>query len=467
MSTELAIVPWWRRWLPALWRRSPPVLEARLVQEGSHKAGADFAAAYPVEPGYSVEQAMSAYAAIAWVYIAATAVAEDIARVPVKVYIGRRKGAEALPDSHPAVRILAQPNSQTSAGQLTRQRVLDRMLTGNAYRRVIGVGTRPTGQLRLHPERIRAVSASNGLVDHWVYRWDLEQRLTVDEVLWDHGPSWESGPEGLYGQGVIRALHHVLTADEAAWERRAQAQARGRPDAIVSPNGDDDNWTDSQVKDMKRVVEKVFDASHGGVAVLGERLKVDMLSWRPDQLGGQNIHTDVRQAVLSAFGVPAARVGLPSQDPAAEMLWYYQNTIMPKTAEFDETDTRLVERLDARAWVEHDYSDVAALQDDRTKRQTRVKQWVELGYDTVTAGELEGFYGLPVPKNAPLSTPGSKPMDGVDQKVNAKPKAPAAAEPAPVEDATLDNAAAWLTGQFEDANREEVAAWLTEGGPPQ
>lgn len=381
--------------LPA--QPQPQLVDQRaLVREDQHVGVGGGVAGGEAPRPYDVQASMSAYGGIAWVYIGTRAVAEDLARVPVKLWRGEgEKAVEVM--AHPVLDMLRMPNSDQTGADMTQQRVVDRMLTGTAYRRLLGVGGRPTGMVRLHPEHVRVVPAANGLIDGFVYRPDglRKQWLERADVLYDATPSWESGPQRLYGQGIIRALHDTLTADKAARERTAEAHRQGRPEALVTPPDSDlGQWTAPQTREVRGHLESLFSHAHGGVAVLGHAVNLEKLSWSPADLAAGDTHDRSRDEALAACGVPPTRVGLPTANYATareQMRQYWSNTIVPWARAFDAVDTRLAQRFDPQLRVVRDFSGVEALQEDRTARLDRVQRWVFLGWSPEQAAAMEGF----------------------------------------------------------------------------
>ena len=420
MTTSIARYsprPWWLRLLSAV-----GVARIRqLPDPGSHSAGSDFAANHPVGPGYRVENSTSAYAAFPWVYAAVEILTQEIANRPVHVVRGRGAKAEVL-DDHPMLDLLDQPTERVSGRLFRRQRAFDRVMTGNAFSLLMG-GRTNASMLRLHPRRVTIEPGPDGQPAGYRYGegHGLGQRYDWRAVVHVRGASWEDGPEGLWGQGVIRALHDYLTADKAAWERTAEANRRGRPDYVASPDASDPAmqvWGKREIGDIREAFERVFAQAHGGVAVAPRGVQLDKLSWSLTDLGSLETSDRVRDAVIAVTGVPGTKLGLVSANYATadeQSRTYWQSRVMPLCGEMDEADTIAGRRLGILARNERvvrAFDDVAELSEDRTARVQRVQQWWMMGLDLADAANYEGFDDLPIaPGQAPPADEPEEPPD--------------------------------------------------------
>jgi len=352
------------------------------------------ASPYPQPHGYDPLTSMSAYSAFAWIFAASNAITQDVGSRPVRLY-RRRPGAEdeEVVD-HPALELLEQPSSRISRAHFDRQRVLDRVLEGNSYTLLVSdYAGQPLSMLRLHPARVEIEATPDGLPDVYVY--DSRLRYSYDHVLHVRGASYEDDGRGLYGQGLIRALHRELAADLASWQRQAQQHARGRPDYIVTPDkGDLGAWSRDQVAQVRDAIDRMLHTNHGGVGIAPASAKFERLSWSDADLGVTSMREEIRDRVLGAAGVPPTRVSLPTANyaqSAEQMRGYWQHTIMPLAGELDRADTRVVKLLDPTLYVKRDFSDVPVLQADATARLQRVQLHWTMGVPLASAYRAEGL----------------------------------------------------------------------------
>jgi len=399
MGDSLTIRPtWWARTLRAF---------GVLVEEPeTHEAGADYARGGATPAGYAASSAMSAMAAFPWVLACVRAKAADISGLPLLAVRGDGADAEAL-NSHPILDLLAKPASRTTPIQMRRQLMVDLELCGNAYLLVLGP-REPTSLIRLHPQRVRIIPTPDGQPDQYEYdQMGSSVRYPWERVLHIRQPSWEDGPEGLWGQGLIRALHNDLTTDLAAQKSAANAVTKGRPDSIISPKNDGDIWSAKQVELIRKRVDKLL--TDGGSLILAGTADYKALSWSPRDMEYQNLRVMVRDAVLAASGVPPTRVGLPTANYATaqqQSLIYWQS-LHAEASLIDAELTRLAQMFDPSVRIKHDFAAVAALQPDRTERVNRVQQWWLMGIPLADAAAFEGFADLPTrsASAAPVPTP--------------------------------------------------------------
>jgi len=369
------------------------------VQE--HNAGSDFGVDTAVQPGYNALQAMSAYAAFPWVKAVVNAKATDLSGLPIKLIFGTGPDAEVIPE-HEVLDLIAQPSERVTGLLYRRQQWVDLDLTGNAYGLMLGE-REPTSVLRLHPYRVRIQAMSDGQIDYYEYdQRGGSTRYDWSVMLHTRGPSWEDDPTGLFGTGLIRALHNDLTADLAASQTSAKAASKGRPDALISPKDSTQPWTKAQVDLIKGSVDRKLMDAEGGALIMGGAADYKPLTWSPKDMEFQSLRQHVREAVLAASGVPPSRVSLPTANyaQAKEMERTYWQALQGEAALLDAEWTRLARHWDPRFRIVHDFSSVPALQEDRSARVQRVQQWWTMGLSLSDAAAFEGFDDLPDPEHA-------------------------------------------------------------------
>lgn len=382
---------------------------AGLLRVEEHNAGTDFSASVAREPGYSALQAMSAYAAFPWVKACVTAKSVDLSGLPLKLTRGSGASMETI-DEHEVLDLIGAPSTRVGGLLFRRQQWVDLDLAGNWYALQIG-GPKPTSLLRMHPGRVRIQPMPDGQVDFYQY----DQRGGVTNYDWSvvlhaRGPSWEDSPTGLFGSGLIRALHNDLTADLAASEASAKSSKKGRPDAIISPKDSALPWTKAQVELVKESVNQKLSDADGGVLIMGGSADYKAMSWSPKDMEFQALRLHVREAVLAASGVPPSRVSLPTANYAQskEMERTYWQSLIGEAALLDNEWTRLARMWDPRLRIAHDFSAVPALQTDRTAQVARIRQWWTMGISLADAAAFEGLPDLPDPEVLSLPRPSSQ-----------------------------------------------------------
>lgn len=364
--------------------------------ESDHMAGADYSAAHPAQHSFSVPASMSAYAAFPWVQAATRSISDALSSVPIRISTGRGVDSERV-DDHPLLELLDQPSSRVAGSLFRRQIITDMVLSGNAY--VLIVGDRePTGLLRLHPERTKAVPWADGQVSHYEYDGGKKVEYAYERVLHFRSTSWGSDPSGsLYGVSAIQALSNDLNADLQASRNASRTAERGRPSGIFSP-ATDDIWSPQQVRIMREAYDRQL-TGRSDALFLGSNVSYTPISLSPRDMEFQAQRKWVRESTLAVFGCPPVMVGLPTANYATskeQRITFWEN-IKHHAAILNSELTRL-----ARMWgdpsvrVWHDFSEVEALAENRTEQLNRVSMWWTMGLTLRQASEMEG---LDLPQN--------------------------------------------------------------------
>ncbi len=382
-----------------------------------HVAGADFASGQPATPGYPVVNSLSTVAAFPYVKAAMDAIAADLASLDLKVKIGKGSEAEPLED-HPVLDLLDRPSSRISGDHLRRQIACDLVLCGDAYVLVSG-RDQPEVLLRLHPARVKVVPMSDGQVSHFEYNGaGRPERYEWEQVLHFRLTSWEDDPKGLYGNGAIRALAHDLTTDKLASELAAASAKTGRPTTVFSPSDPTDVWSDSQLKQMRRVFESQMSGT-GGALFLGGSAKMESLQFSPRDLEYKELKKGVVESILAVFDCPPTRLGGSSVNyaTAAQQAKHWWSGLQSKASIIDGQLSRLARMFpgyeETDVQVYHDFSSVEALSESRDERVGRVLQWVTMGVPLNDAAAYEGFSDLPGMDEEPQEGESDEGVEGV------------------------------------------------------
>ena len=365
--------------------------------EVAFEAGADFAASQPAHPGYPKGDALSAYAAFPWVYSCVDAISSDLAGLPLMAIRGTGADAERL-DSHPVLALLAQPSTRVSAQLFRKQLITDYILTGDAYALIAGE-REPVALLRMIPQRVTVKPWADGQPGQYLYDSSGKTReYTFEEVLHLRSPSWEDDPSNLYGTGAVRPLDHDLRTELASIKSAEQTAKTGRPSGIISPSEPDAVWGKEQISRIRKGYERQM-SGQSGLLILGGPAKFDSLQMTPRDLEFSQQREMTRSATLAVFSVPPTRVGLPTANyaTAREQAKVYWQTLQSRAAFIDVELTRLAQMFPGSESVRvvHDFSAVEALQESRSDRVLRVRQWYDMGLSLADAAAFEGFEELP------------------------------------------------------------------------
>lgn len=387
----------WYDWLnPAAW------VKAFQATPTEPHYGADFAASQVSQP--TAIEDMAAYAAFPWVFACASAIVNDLSGLPLIATVGEGKDAKRL-DKHPALAVIS--------SHLRRQMTLDNALSGNAYGVILHTtvgGKVPRQVQRIHPERMTLLPTESGAVVYQHQAGSATYEYPERVVLHMRGVSWQSGPEQLLGQSIIRVLSRTLDIELKAERLGVVAAGTGRPDVVLSPTSDLIIWEEEARASIREAYREKM--SKDGVLVLSNGAKVDFPRHNPRDLEFVESRRLTRESVLAVFSVPPVRVGLPGANFATDKQQnaVYWASLVARAAIMDEQWTRLARLFPGSETVtiRHDFSRVAALQESRTERLDRVTTWVALGMDRAAAAAYEGFDDAPFSSQeggAPATTP--------------------------------------------------------------
>jgi len=395
--------------------------------------GADADGPYSRPPSYDQLNALAAMSRFAYVYASTTRRAADLASLPLKLYAGhpaRDPDAEVVGD-HPLLDLLDEPNSDQTGEEWRRQQAVDLFLPGNAYALKVGPSPKspPLSLLRLHPEDVRIVPQRHGAAVRAfeVNLGDDGRWYDPELVMHVRGPSWERGPQGLYGQGVIRALHDELTTKMRAREHQRRMAGQGRPDVVLSPKDSDDAWGETARKDVLEAWAKMADS--GNPLVLGGAVSAEFLNLSPRDMEFTELDKRIRDSIMAATQTPPVILGLETANYATanKQDGVYWRGLMHEAALFDARWTVGLARLypdhkGKKLYIRHDFSGVLALQSERTAQVDRAHKHMEAGATPAEAYAYEGLAGAPVS----------------DEVIEVSQPAPAAVADEPTEDTSED-----------------------------
>lgn len=355
----------------------------------------------PVSPGYDVHASLTAFVQFPWVRACLDAISTDLSGLPLVVVRGEGADAEVVTD--PALSLLlARPTSWQTRAEWESTLLVHLLLCGNAYSLHVGIG-RLTSAPLLHPERTRVIPGPFGGPDGYIYTdQGGGERVYSPEIVTHYRlTAWEQGPQGLLGEGLIRALQADLNADLNAARLAARTARQGRPSAVFSPSEAGDQWSPDVREAIAKAYARIVEEQRPAM-VLSSGTKVEFPSFTPRDMEYAEARSLTRETVLAAFGVPPTRVGLPSANyaTAREQSSIYWRRLIGLARLLDAGLTQIAKRFDPAYSVRHDFSAVDALQEARTARLDRVSTWVLLGADAAEAAAYEGFDDAPVDSSA-------------------------------------------------------------------
>ena len=350
-----------------------------------------------LHPEYPAIASMATMARFPWVWTCVRARSGDLAGLPICAVRYERKPngkyrRVIVPDD-PALLLLQRPSRGVTGYQLRKQLVADYTLTGNAY----VWRPSPVELIRLHPSHVTPVASPGLGASITSYRvWDGTEYRTVpaEQIIHIRDISWSDQPAALLGESPIRCLHDDLSMELGSKRLAAEQASKGRPEILMSTEGQlGPNGADELVEKW----ETARRMKHGAFAH-GRGVKVTSIGWSPREFEFAERSATVRDTVLAVFEVPPARAGISSSaygSDKAQMRVYWES--LRRTARaIDEALTLALAQPGVE--LEHDFTDVEALQVSYTERWMRVSLMVGLGASPREAAEYEGFDEAPVPE---------------------------------------------------------------------
>lgn len=350
--------------------------------------GATYAEPMGVRPTYNPEEAMSAYAGHGYTYAAVSRAAQDLAALPLRLLKGTER---VLVETHPVIDLLNQPSTTVDGFLFREQLCTDLILTGNCYILLLGQTAKPTSIVRLHPEDIRPITDSKGIIGYLYRSGGQSITYPIDRIVHGRLASWKSGPSEIIGTGAIEPLARELQADINSQNLVSNASAQARPDLLISPSDPADIWGPEMRREIASQYRKL--SAQGGAMVLSGLAEVKPLVLSPRDMEYVEARKMARESISAVTGVPPTVLGLPSANYAlsrqqARNYWSVQTKRGKRLALLF---TAIAKRWDNTLIFEHDYSGVEALQESRTEQLERVQMHIMNGISPRAAYKYEGL----------------------------------------------------------------------------
>ncbi len=340
---------------------------------------------------FSLHAAMATASRFPWVWVCTRARAGDLAGLPLRAI--RRDGSlETVLADHPALNMIRRPSPGWTGLRWRRQVYFDWSLAGNAMWR------RPQGTdllYRLHPHlTVPEVQTGTTYQTGWIYNGN--QPLPLSEVHHVADVAWTIGVSMILGETPIRALHDDLSTMIRAQEMTKKQAGRGRLEMILSPGSPEASLDADSIKRLEENYER-FTKSGRGAFFVGEGLKAQPVNLTAKDIEYAALRTDLRDVTLAVFEVPPARAGVATANYGTQkqqMRTYWESLLKGQGALFDDELSELTGAVNVR--LEHDATNVEALQTNYTERLLRCERWVNLGATPKDAAAYEGFPNAPV-----------------------------------------------------------------------
>ena len=337
----------------------------------------------------------------AWVNIAVTTIARNIARAEFKQYTGE----DELQMPNPLVKLFMDVNPYMSKYQLWEATVSWLKITGECMWTFEpgyagGTGKIPTEIYVNDPRLFRHILDPQG---QKIMMWKFEGAnppvpFLPDEVI--HFAEWNKWDK-FRGKNPLVALGDELEEDYSATQsNKALLANRSTPPGVLTS---EKPLTHEQALEIKELWEKQHRGAknQGKIGVMGYGTKFQQIALSPQDMEYMGMKRWNRSAILARYGVPPACVGvkeesstLSGKDTEEQMRQFWSFTLVPLCRFLeDKLRTDFYGRFNLKG-VEgrFDLSEIGELQENKETAQIRLREDVKAGLRTINEiREEQGF----------------------------------------------------------------------------
>ncbi len=362
--------------------------------------GANWNSPHGERAPYDPSKALSSYGLHSWTHAAVSRQAQDLAALPLKLMTGKGADAQQI-DAHPFLELMEFPSTTMDYYLFAEQILIDLRLTGNAFLLLLGASAIPSSIVRLHPGLVEITSDESGITGY-AYDTGAGQKVVypVDRVIHMRNASYKSGPQSMYGTGIVEVLAQDIDADLNAQRLASQASKRGHPSILISPTDPADIWDANRRKAVLDQYQGL--AKSGGAMAMSGQASITSLKLSPKDMEFKTSREMARQAVGAVAGTPTTILTLESANYATARqasISYYQN-LQKIGRRLELALTKIARLFDRSLYVKLDYSGVDALQSLRTEKINRVNLHVLNGMSPMDAYHYEGLSDAPIGPSA-------------------------------------------------------------------
>ncbi len=311
---------------------------------------------------------------------------------------------------HPLLTLLRKPNPFYSGSLLFNATIQDWMANGNAYW-ICPENSRGTPlEAWWAPNWMMEPKWPEGnnkvFISHYEYTVNHETRikLPVEQVVhFRYGLDPRNPRKGLSPVGVL--LREIFTDNEAAnWT--AQLLGNGAvPGLIVTPDGENVRIAPEEAEAIKAMMAMRFGGDRRGeTAVSSHPVKVQQVSWSPDQMNYKDLRRVPEERATAVMGTPAVIVGLGVglehsiyNNVSEAREHFYEGTMIPaKSLIAEDLGNKLLPKYFGetdRYRIGYDYTKVRVLQEDQDKLHARARSDLTAG--GILLDEFREMIGMP------------------------------------------------------------------------
>ena len=306
-------------------------------------------------------------------------------------------------EEHPVLDLLRNPLPEMDGIALMAGWLQSLSLDGNAYAVILPARSGEIGGLQYIPHTAMKVgTGSKGEPTHFIYRVDgSDIRLPLDEVI--HIRRYADWERIRYGRSPIAALGPEIWIDmEAARMVAAIMKKRGMPGGMIAPKPmQEDNqpllMSPEDLQANREYMRKEYTGDkRGDWMMFGFPMDAHIFQYDPRIFDMSKAHNLAEERISSAFGIPAAVVGLDAglrntrvgatQSSFERQAW--QGGVIPMQHIIAQACTRAL-LGEENLTLEFDLSSVTSLQEDENAKVERLTQAVQGGWMPVSEAKKE------------------------------------------------------------------------------
>lgn len=288
--------------------------------------------------------AQEAYSRNVIAYRSISLIAKGVASVPWLLY--RQEGKKRMEvAAHPLLSLLKNPNPYCAGAEFFESLVSYRMISGNAYIRMIAATEREPQELHiLRPDRVMVIAGKGGM--------PVGYRYTVGESYEDIPVNRLTGKSAVlhlkyfnplndwYGLSPIEAAAYSIDQHNqaGAWNQ-AMLQNGARPSGALVVKTASDGTGGHLSEEQYARIKAQMDEGYSGAANAGRALLLEGgLEWKEMSLSPKDMDfietkNSAARDIALAFGVPPQLLGIPGDNTYSNLqeariaLW--EETILP------------------------------------------------------------------------------------------------------------------------------------------
>jgi HK97 family phage portal protein len=362
-------------------------------------------------PKENLEAYTRAYAVMAPIFVGVNAIMSAAASVPMRWYEvprgGEEKDKQLLPYDHPLHNLFRFANYFDTGYDIIESMYGYLLLTGNAYFLLEpSKAKQPTELWPMRGDRVTVVPTKNPDPKQFILRYDYRN---------DFGEAIPFLPEDVIhlkffnpydsfnGQGFVSAARNAIAFTLDAMKFNSGRMKSPFPDVVLK------DATAGNLQPPQPEIDRIkanWNEAFGGitktgtkVAIVGALEPMIMKGLTPQDVQWILGLKDARQEMYQTLGIPPVIANTPEEKYATALVQkriFWEGAVIPKHTKIACTWTQWAQpRYGDRIMAAHDYSEVAALQEDQVKK---AQTWIVLtGRPIASLNEgRAAFHMLPV-----------------------------------------------------------------------